>query len=220
MRALIVEDDPMIGRAVMAGLKDAGYATDWVRDGRDGETVLSDETYDIALLDLTLPRRDGLEILKALRSARSELPVVIITASDSVAHRIAGLDGGADDYVTKPFDLDELLARMRAVIRRRSGRSCPEVTYGPLTIDPCKKECLFHGDPVQLSAREFAVLEALMKEPGTVVSRSRLEDAVYGWGKEIESNSVEVHLHHLRRKLQPELIRNVRGVGYRIALID
>jgi two-component system response regulator QseB len=220
MRALIVEDDPMIGRAVMAGLRSAGYAADWVRDGHDGETVLSDETYDIALLDLALPRRNGLEILKALRRAKSQLAVVIITASDSVANRVAGLDGGADDYVTKPFDLDELLARMRAVIRRRSGRSCPEITYGTLTIDPSKKECLYRGAPVQLSAREFAVLEALMKEPGTVVSRSRLEDTVYGWGKEIESNSVEVHLHHLRRKLQPELIRNVRGVGYRIALID
>lgn len=220
MRTLIVEDDPMIGRAVMAGLKNAGYATDWVRDGADGETALSAGPYDIALLDLALPRRDGLEILKSLRRAKSELPVVIITASDGVSNRITGLDSGADDYLIKPFDLDELLARMRAVIRRRTGRSSPEIVYGRLTIDPGKRTCVYGGVPVQLSAREFAVLEVLMNEPGTVVSRSRLEDAVYGWGEEIESNSVEVHLHHLRRKLEPELIRNVRGVGYRIALVE
>ncbi|MGQ0750378.1 MAG: response regulator [Betaproteobacteria bacterium] len=220
MRALIVEDDPMIGRAVMAGLKNAGYATDWVRDGHEGEVALIDGTYDVALLDLTLPRRNGLEILKALRRSKADLPIVIITASDAVAHRVAGLDNGADDYLIKPFDLDELLARMRAVIRRRSGRSAPEITYGALTIDPGKRTCVYRGSPVQLSAREFAVLEVLMKEPGTVVSRCKLEDAVYGWGEEVESNSVEVHLHHLRRKLQPELIRNVRGVGYRVALIE
>lgn len=220
MRALIVEDDPMIGRAVMAGLKNAGYATDWVRDGADGQAALSASAYDIALLDLALPRRNGLDILKSLRRAKSQLPVVIITASDGVSNRVTGLDSGADDYLIKPFDLDELLARMRAVIRRRSGRSSPEITYGRLTIDPSNRTCFYGGVPVQLSAREFAVLEVLMNEPGSVVSRSGLEDAVYGWGEEIESNSVEVHLHHLRRKLEPGLIRNVRGVGYRIALIE
>lgn len=220
MRALIVEDDPMIGRAILSGLKNAGYAADWVRDGQEAENAMANGTYDIALLDLALPRRNGLDILKSLRRARNELPIVIITASDSVAHRIAGLDGGADDYLTKPFDLDELLARARAVIRRRAGRSCPKVTYGSLTIDPSKREVIYRDAPVQLSAREFAVLERLMQEPGTVVSRARLEDAVYGWGEEIESNSVEVHLHNLRRKLDPELIRNVRGVGYRIALVE
>jgi two-component system response regulator QseB len=173
--------------------------------------------YDLALLDLGLPRRDGLEILKSLRRVGKELPVVIITARDSVADRVTGLDNGADDYLVKPFDLDELLARARAVIRRREGRASPEVSYGALTIDPVKRVVLFRGAQVDLSAREFAVLEALMKEPGAVVSREKLEDAVYGWGEEIGSNSIEVHLHHLRRKLRPELIRNVRGVGYRLA---
>jgi DNA-binding response OmpR family regulator len=143
--------------------------------------------------------------------------VLIITAHDSVSDRIAGLDENADDYLIKPFDLDELLARARAVIRRHEGRASPEISYGALTIDPAKRLVLFRGEQVDLSAREFAVLEALMKEPGAVVSREKLEDAVYGWGEEIESNSIEVHLHHLRRKLKPQLIRNVRGVGYRIA---
>jgi two-component system response regulator QseB len=175
--------------------------------------------YDLALLDLGLPRRDGLEILKSLRRSGKELPVVIITARDSVADRVTGLDNGADDYLVKPFDLDELLARARAVIRRREGRASPEISYGSLSLDPVKRIVSFRGVPVELSAREFAVLEALMKEPGAVVSRDKLEDAVYGWGEEIGSNSIEVHLHHLRRKLLPELIRNVRGVGYRIAAL-
>jgi two-component system response regulator QseB len=200
MRVLVVEDDPMIGRAVVAGLNDNGY--------------------DVALLDLGLPRRDGLELLKALRRAKNELPILVITARDSVPDRVAGLDSGADDYLVKPFDLDELVARTRAVIRRRTGRALPEITYGPLMLDPVKRRVRFQGAEVELSAREFAVLEALMKEPGAVVSRERLEDAVYGWGEEVGSNSIEVHLHHLRRKLKPELIRNVRGVGYRIALLQ
>jgi DNA-binding response OmpR family regulator len=148
------------------------------------------------------------------------VPVLIITARDAVADRIAGLDHGADDYLVKPFDLDELLARARAVVRRRAGRASPEIVYGALTLHPAKREASFRGAPVELSAREFAVLEALMREPGTVVSRAKLEDSVYGWGEEVGSNSIEVHLHHLRKKLAPELIRNVRGVGYRIARID
>lgn len=219
MRALIVEDDPMIGRAILTGLKASGYATDWVRDGCDGEAAIGDGHYDVAILDLALPRRNGLDILRSVRRARLEIPILVVTASDSVADRIEGLDDGADDYLTKPFDLDELLARMRAVIRRRAGRACPEITYGALIVNPAKREALYRGVTVSLSAREFAVLEALMQEPGTVVSRAKLEDAVYGWGEEIESNTVEVHLHHLRRKFEPRLIRNVRGVGYRIALI-
>jgi two-component system response regulator QseB len=159
-------------------------------------------------------------VLKSVRRSRSDVPVLVITARDSVADRVAGLDVGADDYLVKPFDLDELLARARAVIRRRAGRGSPEISYGPLTLDPARRRVIFRGVPVDLSAREFAVLEALMQEPGNVVSREKLEDAVYGWGAEIGSNTVEVHLHHLRRKLEPALIRNVRGVGYRIALID
>jgi two-component system response regulator QseB len=220
MRVLVAEDDPMIGRAVLAGLRASGYATDWVCDGVEAGLALSGGGYDAALLDLGLPRRDGLEILKALRREHKDLPVLIITARDAVQDRIAGLDNGADDYLVKPFSLDELLARMRAVIRRRAGRASPEIRYGALLVDPVRRTVSFRERPVELSAREFALLEALLQEPGAVVSRARLEEAVYGWGEEVESNSVEVHLHNLRRKLAPELIRNLRGVGYRVTRID
>jgi DNA-binding response OmpR family regulator len=220
MRVLVVEDDPMIGRAVADGLQGDGYAVDWVRDGEAAELALKHGPYDLAVLDLGLPRKDGFEVLKSLRRARIEVPMLIITARDAVADRVAGLDHGADDYLVKPFDLDELLARARAVVRRRAGRTSPEITFGALMLNPAKREVSWRGDRVELSAREFAVLEALMREPGTVVSRARLEDSVYGWGEEVGSNSIEVHLHHLRRKLDPALIRNVRGVGYRIARID
>jgi DNA-binding response OmpR family regulator len=220
MRVLLVEDDPMIGRAVADGLQGDGYAVDWVRDGAAAELALKHGPYDLAVLDLGLPKKDGFEVLKALRRAKIEVPVLIITARDAVADRIAGLDHGADDYLVKPFDLDELLARARAVVRRRAGRGTPEIQYGALALDPAKREVSWRGNRVELSAREFAVLEALMREPGTVVSRAKLEDSVYGWGEEVGSNSVEVHLHHLRKKLDPALIRNVRGVGYRVARID
>jgi len=173
-----------------------------------------------ALLDLGLPRREGIDILKSLRRDNQDLPVLIITARDAVSDRIAGLDSGADDYLVKPFSLDELLARMRAVIRRRVGRASPEISFGALVVDPARRRVTFRGKPIELSAREFAVLEALLHEPGAVVSRQKLEEAVYGWGEEVESNSVEVHLHNLRRKLASELIRNLRGVGYRVAKID
>ncbi|MCD6042779.1 MAG: family transcriptional regulator [Burkholderiales bacterium] len=220
MRVLVVEDDPMIGRAVADGMAGDGYAVDWVRDGAAAELALLHGPYDLAVLDLGLPRKDGFDVLKTLRRARIEVPVLIITARDAVADRVAGLDHGADDYLVKPFDLDELLARARAVVRRRAGRASPEIAFGALVLDPVKRSVSFRGAPVELSAREFAVLEALMREPGAVVSRGKLEDSVYGWGEEVGSNSVEVHLHHLRRKLDPGLIRNVRGVGYRIARID
>jgi len=220
MRVLVVEDDPMIGRAVLSGLQDAGYATDWVRDGGEAELALANGVYDLALLDLGLPRRDGMEILKNLRGAGSALPVVVITARDALEERVRGLDSGADDYLVKPFDLDELLARVRAVLRRRGGRGQPEIVFGALTLDPAARRVFFRGAPVELSPREFSVLEALLKDPGAVVSRARLEEAVYGWGEEIGSNSIEVHLHHLRRKLAAGIIRNVRGVGYRVARLD
>jgi two-component system response regulator QseB len=220
MRVLVVEDDPMIGRAVADGLQGGGYAVDWVRDGEAAELALKHGPYDLAVLDLGLPRKDGFDVLKSLRRARIEVPVLIITARDAVADRVAGLDHGADDYLVKPFDLDELLARARAVVRRRAGRASPAIAYGALSLDPVKREVSFRGARVALSARELAVLEALMREPGAVVSRAKLEDSVYGWGEEVGSNSVEVHLHHLRKKLDPALIRNVRGVGYRIARID
>ena len=220
MRVLVVEDDPMIGRAVADGLQGDGYAVDLVHDGGAAELALKHGPYDLAVLDLGLPRKDGFEVLKSLRRARIEVPVLIITARDAVADRIAGLDHGADDYLVKPFDLDELLARARAVVRRRAGRASPEVAFGAIRLDPVKREVSFRGARVELSAREFAVLETLLREPGAVVSRAKLEDSVYGWGEEVGSNSVEVHLHHLRKKLDPALIRNVRGVGYRVARID
>ena len=210
----------MIGRAVLSGLRDSGYATDWVRDGVEAELALANGGYDAALLDLGLPRREGIDILKSLRRDNQDLPVLIITARDALSDRITGLDSGADDYLVKPFSLEELLARMRAVIRRRVGRASPEISFGALVVDPARRRVTFRGRPVELSAREFAVLEALLQEPGAVVSRQKLEEAVYGWGEEVESNSVEVHLHNLRRKLAPELIRNLRGVGYRVAKID
>jgi two-component system, OmpR family, response regulator QseB len=220
MRVLIVEDDPMIGRALATGLQESGHAADWVRDGVAAETALGQGGYDVALLDLALPRKEGLEVLKSLRSANVQVPVLVISARVSLAERIAGLDSGADDYLTKPFDLDEVLARMRAVLRRHAGRGSPEVSYGALTLDPVNREVRFRGKPVALSSREFGLLEALMKNPGALVTRERLVDSVYGWGAEVESNSVEVHLHHLRRKLSAELILNVRGVGYRLVPLD
>jgi two-component system response regulator QseB len=217
MRVLIVEDDPMIGGAVERGLRAAGCAVDRLADGPAAELALATGVYDLALLDLGLPRKDGLDVLRSLRNKGSQVPVLIMTARDAVADRIAGLDGGADDYLVKPFNLDELLARVRAVVRRRAGRTSPDMSCGALTVDPVGRRVVFRGRDVELSAHEFAVLEALMLEPGAVVSRARLEEALYGWGDEIGSNAVEVYLHHLRRKLAPELIRNVRGVGYRVA---
>src|SRR5262245_58121638 len=205
MRVLVIEDDPMIGRAIMNGLKDGGYAVDWIRDGNEAEHALVNGAYDVGLLDLGLPRRDGLDILKAVRRVKNDLPIVIITARDSVSNRVAGLDSGADDYLVKPFDLDELLARIRLVLRRRVGPGSPEICYGALRLDPVRRYVSFRGVVVNLSSREFAVLETLAQDPGAVVSREKLEDAVYGWGQEIESNCVEVYLHHLRRKLDPEL---------------
>jgi two-component system response regulator QseB len=217
MRVLIVEDDPMIGGAVERGLREAGCAVDRLADGQAAELALATGVYDLALLDLGLPRKDGLDVLRSLRRKGSQVPVLIMTARDAVRDRIAGLDAGADDYLVKPFNLDELLARVRAVVRRRTGRTSPDMSCGALTLDPVARRVVFRGRDVEVSAHEFAVLEALMLEPGAVVSRAKLEEALYGWGEEIGSNTVEVYLHHLRRKLAPDVIRNVRGVGYRIA---
>lgn len=216
MRVLIVEDDLMIGQALLSGLHESGYVADWVRDGAAAELALTYGMYDLALLDLGLPRKDGLEVLKSVRRARVDLPVLVISARETLAERILGLDTGADDYLTKPFDFDEVLARMRAVLRRHAGRGSPEISYGALTLDPGERKVQFRGNEVTLSTREFALLEALMKHPGALVPRERLVDALYGWQAEVESNAIEVHLHHLRRKLCPELILNVRGVGYRV----
>jgi len=214
MRLLLVEDDPMVGDAVREGLRQESYAVDWVRDGKAAETALRAEQYDLVLLDLGLPRRGGLEVLASLRAAHNDVPVMVITARDTLPDRIKGLDTGADDYLVKPFDLDELAARVRALLRRAAGRAAPEIRCGPVTLNPSTREVLVNERPVTLSAREFALLEALAERPGIVLSRSQLEDRLYGWGEEVASNAVEVHVHNLRRKLGIEIIRNVRGVGY------
>lgn len=216
MRLLLVEDDTMIGESVQDLLRAEHYAIDWVQDGDSADAALRAQDYDLLLLDLGLPRRDGLSVLRALRARKQRLPVLIATARDSVAQRIEGLDAGADDYVLKPFDLDELLARIRALLRRAAGRAEPVYEHMGVSIDPATREVQVQGRPVQLSSREWAVLEPLIARPGMVLSRAQLEEKLYGWKEEIASNAVEVYVHGLRRKLGAELIRNVRGVGYMV----
>jgi two-component system response regulator QseB len=216
MRLLLVEDDPMVGESIRDGLGQEGYAVDWVRDGKAAETALGAEPYAAVLLDLGLPRRDGLEVLRAARAGRNDVPILVITARDAVADRVKGLDAGADDYLVKPFDLDELAARVRALVRRAEGRAAPVVRHGPIALDPATREVTLRGRPVALSGREFALLQALLQRPGVVLSRAQLEERLYGWDEEVGSNAVEVHIHNLRRKLGADAIRNVRGVGYTI----
>jgi two-component system response regulator QseB len=217
MRLLVAEDDPMIGAAIARGLKQEGFAVDWVQDGRAAELALAGSVHDLVVLDLGLPRKEGLEVLRAMRRRGDSRPVVIVTARDAVADRVAGLDAGADDYVVKPFELAELAARIRALLRRSTGRAEPVITYGEIELNPVTHETRVGGEPVALSAREFALLEALLVRPGAVLSRTQLEEKLYGWNEEVGSNAVEVHLHSLRRKLPAEAIRNVRGVGWMIA---
>ena len=217
MRLLLVEDDPMIGRAVRHGLLQAGFVVDWVTDGQFGQAAISNEVYDGVILDIGLPRLDGLTLLQQLRSAQNPIPVLITSARDAVRDRIEGLNAGADDYLLKPFDLDELIARVRALMRRQSMSTSNLMTVGALTLDPSRRVVTKNGEEVALTAKEFAILEVLLHRPGTVLSRERLEESVYGWGEEVGSNAVEVHLHNLRRKLGTNVIRNVRGVGYKIA---
>ncbi|MDR2614615.1 MAG: response regulator [Candidatus Accumulibacter sp.] len=216
MRLLLVEDDPMIGAGVQRGLKQDGHTVDWVRDGESADLALDNGVYELILLDLGLPRKGGLELLAAWRRKGVSLPVLVITARDSVADRVKGLDAGADDYLIKPFDLDELSARVRALIRRKSGRATPVIEAGALSLDPAAHAVTLDGKPVALSRREFSLLHALMKQPGRPMSRARIEESLYGWNEEIESNAIEVHIHSLRRKLGAERIRNVRGVGYMV----
>lgn len=216
MRILLVEDDTMIGKSVQIALKQEGYAADWVRDGVAAELALANDTYELLLLDLGLPRKSGLEILKNLRAKKNAIPVLILTARDAVADRVKGLDAGADDYLVKPFDLDELSARIRALVRRQAGRAEPVIEHGPLKVNPVTHEVRLNGAPVTLSAREYALLAVLLEHPGIPLSRSRLEESIYGWGEEVESNTVEVYIHSLRKKLGQGLIANVRGVGYLI----
>jgi DNA-binding response OmpR family regulator len=214
MRVLLVEDDRMIGESIRAALKQDGSAVDWVRDGRSAESTLATEQFDLVLLDLGLPQRDGLEILRAMRLRHDQTPVIVLTARDALQERVAGLDAGADDYLVKPFELEELAARIRAVTRRKAGRAEPAIEVGDVRLDPSMRQVTRGGEPVMLSAREYAVLEALMSRPGAILSRAQLEDRLYGWGDAIESNAVSVYVHQLRRKLGSDFIRNVRGVGY------
>ncbi|WP_316679470.1 response regulator transcription factor, partial [Ralstonia chuxiongensis] len=213
MRVLLVEDDPMIGDAIQGALKDASYAADWVKDGQTALTTLGSQHYDLVLLDLSLPGKDGLDVLANIRAKNNPIPLLIITARDGLDDRLRGLDGGADDYVSKPFQMAELLARMRAVLRRKGGAATPMLGNGVVSLDPATKEASVNGgSPLQLSNREFSLLQALLVRPGAILSRSELEDRIYGWGEEVESNAVEYLIHTLRRKLGSEIIKNVRGI--------
>jgi len=218
MRVLVVEDDALLGDAIQAGLKQSGYAVDWMQDGVSAEQALATEPYAAVVLDLGLPRLSGLEVLRHLRSRNVQknihIPVLILTAMDTVDDRIKGLDAGADDYLVKPFDMGELAARLRALIRRAGGQPEPLLQVAGVKLDPAAHRVLYQDKPVELSAREFSVLHALMLNAGKVLSRTQLEEQLYAWGDEIESNAVEVHIHHLRRKLFPALVETIRGIGY------
>jgi two-component system response regulator QseB len=220
MRLLLVEDDTMIGDSVRQGLRQDGFAVDWVQDGEAAELALRTTEYALILLDLGLPQKSGLEVLRTLRRTGNHIPVLILTARDAVADRVRGLDDGADDYLVKPFALDELAARIRALLRRHSGRADPLITYGDLILNPATHQVMWRGQDVALSGREFAVLQALLERPGAVLSRVQLEERLYGWEEEVASNAVEVHIHHLRHKLDPALIRTIRGVGYMVPKIS
>ena len=216
MRILLAEDDPMIGAGIREGLRQDGFAVDWVRDGHAARLALAENVHDLLVLDLGLPREDGLAVLRGMRRNGVARPVLILTARDAVVDRVAGLDAGADDYMVKPFELSELAARIRALRRRGAGRASPVVTHGDLELDPATRELRVRGTPVALSTREFAVLEALLARPGAILSRRQLEEAVYGWKDGVESNAIDVHIHALRKKLGTAAIRNVRGVGWLI----
>ncbi|MEM5425790.1 response regulator transcription factor [Paraburkholderia ferrariae] len=218
MRILLVEDDPMIGEAVRAALKDASYAADRVTDGALALTAFAAQRYDLILLDLGLPGRDGLDVLAGIRAKGSAVPVIIITARDGLDDRLRGLDGGADDYILKPFEMAELLARIRVAIRRQVGSAAPVLSNGIVSLDPATREvAVGECTPIPLSNREFSLLRALLVRPGAILSRSELEDRIYGWGEEVESNAVEVLIHSLRRKLGSTVIKNVRGVGWMVS---
>lgn len=216
MRILLVEDNALLGDGIRTGLAQVGFAVDWAKDGREAETAVSGQVYDAVVLDLGLPRLSGLDVLRRTRASKNPVPILILTARDTVGDRIAGLDAGADDYLVKPFDLGELQARLRALVRRANSQLESVITHGALRLDSAGHSVTFDGQAVELSAREFAILQELLLNAGRVLSKARLEEKLYGWGEEIESNTIEVFVHHLRRKLSPQLIRTVRGVGYMI----
>lgn len=217
MRVLLVEDDPMIGEEVQDALRDASYAVDWAKTGETALSALKTQHYDLLLLDLCLPQRDGMDVLKAVRASNNPVPALIVSARDQLSDRIQGLDHGADDYLLKPFEMAELFARIRAVVRRKSGGAAPVLGNGVLNLDPSTRQAWrLHGEPVQLSNREHALLQALLIRPGAILSRADLEDRVYGWGEEVESNAIEFLIHALRKKLGADSIKNVRGVGWMV----
>ena len=216
MRVLLIEDDRMVGAAVKQALKDAAYAVDWVTDGETAIHAAEDEAYEVALLDLGLPLADGWEVLRRIRALRRKLPIIIVTARDGVDNRIDGLDLGADDYLVKPFEIRELLARMRAVLRRQGSGSSPVLSNGKIQLDPSTREASFLGGTSLLTAREFALLSALLTSPGRILSRGELERQMYGWNEEVESNAIEFLIHTIRKKLGAAAIRNVRGVGWMV----
>lgn len=216
MRILLVEDDPQLGDGLMVGLRQAGFAVDWVSDGLAADHALSSEEFDLLVLDLGLPRLAGMEVLRRLRGRGQAVPVLILTARDATGDKVAGLDAGADDYLVKPIDLDELAARIRALTRRAVGRAAPVLHHGDIVLDPAARSVTVAGTPVDLSAREYAVLQVLLENAGRVLTRSQIEQSIYGWREEPDSNALEVHIHHLRKKFGSELIRTLRGVGYTI----
>lgn len=216
MRLLIAEDDPQLGDGLTVGLRQDGYAVDWVKDGVAADLALKTETYDLLVLDLGLPRLDGMGVLAHLRERGQALPVLILTARDATGDKIAGLDAGADDYLVKPVSLDELAARVRALARRAAGRAQPLLRHGDLVLDPAAREVTLAGAPVELSTREFSLLQMLLENAGRVMTRAQLEASLYGWRDEPDSNALEVHIHHLRKKLGAERIKTLRGIGYTI----
>jgi two-component system OmpR family response regulator len=231
MRVLLIEDDHMIGESVTESLTDAGYAIDWVKNGDSGLTAISCQDYDLLLLDLGLPRKDGIEVLRSIRQQKNPLPIIILTARDGVQDRITGLDAGADDYLVKPFALGELTARMRSVLRRKTTTAEPNFSNGIISLNPATREAslinidsissntgsIINTDPIRLSAREFALLQALLVRPGAILSRTELEEKIYAWGSEVESNAVEFLIHSLRKKFGSNIIKNVRGLGWMVA---
>ena len=214
MRVLIVEDDPLLGDALRAGLEQRGFDVDWVQDGKDAQAAIRAEPFAAVVLDLGLPGMGGLELLRSERARGNKVPVLVLTARDAVQDRIAGLDSGADDYVVKPTDLDELAARLRALVRRSKGEPAPTLRVGPLVLDPAARTVTLDGQALELQPRAFTLLQELMLNAGRVLSREQLEERMYRWGDEVESNAIEVHVHHLRRKLGAQVVKTIRGVGY------
>jgi len=216
MRVLLVEDDELLGDGMRAGLTQYGYTIDWVKDGQAALQAISTESFDIVVLDLGLPRKSGLDVLKSMRNKNIITPVVILTARESVEDRVKGLDSGADDYLIKPFDLDELCARMRALQRRTVARAAPEITHGDIVVNPAAHTVTKGGELIDVSRREFTLLQKLLENVGRVLSREHLTQTLYGWGDDVDSNALEVHVHNLRKKFGPKFIRTIRGVGYMV----